>query len=154
MQWLPLWTAACTAACGQCSLHSTFAKPRHRTLGTTQPLSQSSPPHCPSTLHPATLHSTLRHHALASSLRSTLHSTLHSTFARPRHRSGQQPAQHSTMPKFVPPAAPLKISVHSSLAQPAACCTAFARPRQPAARCTARFPDFATAANSSPSHNL
>ena len=145
MQWLPLWTAACTAACGQCSLHSTFAKPRHRTLGTTQPLSQSSPPHCPSTLHPATLHSTLRHHALASSL----HSTLRSTFARPRHRSGQQPAQHSTMPKFVPPAAPLKISVHSSLAQPAACCTAFARPRQPAARCTARFPDFATAANSS-----
>ena len=61
----------------------------------------------------------------------------------------RQPAQHSTMPDFVPPAAPLKISVNSSLAQPAACCIAFARPREPAARCTARFPDFTAAANSS-----
>ena len=133
------WIAACTAplpnlatALLGSSLHSSpFPRVRHRTVQ-----------HCtaPCTQQPCTVPRATTLWPAAC--------TAPCTAPLPDF-SGQQPAQHSTMPDFVPPAAPLKISVNSSLAQPAACCIAFARPRQPAARCTARFPDFAAAANSS-----
>ena len=50
----------------------------HSTLRTVPPTAPWIAAALHSTLHPATLHGTPRHHALASSL----HSTLHSTFAR------------------------------------------------------------------------
>jgi len=64
-----------------------------------------------------------------------------------QHHARLRP-QCSTFEKFceqLPPAAASSLQLLHSLCQTSPAC---------AARCAARFPDFATAANSSPSHNL
>ena len=128
------------------SLHSTFAKPRHRTLGSslhTSPFPRvrhRTVQHCTAlcTQQPCTVLWPAACTALCTAplpdIATALDSSLHST--APCQTSS--PLQHLWKFLWTAPSRSQQ-----------ACCVAFARPRQPAARCTARFPDFATAANSS-----